>query len=204
MPKPGSMFTRQVLAICGAVLVALLSGWTAGYAVAQVVQQDSTALQEFNTRVQTYVNLHKRIAASLPPIPQSSDPAVILKRQQDFASSMRAARANAAKGDVFIPGVRPVFLKIIKEELSGPSAAQARNLILGEGNPKSAESPATVVLKVNEPYPSTAPLSTVPPLLLLRLPKVPEQLDYRFVGRTLILRDTKANVIVDLLPEAVP
>ena len=198
------MFTRQVLAICGTVLVALLSGWTAGYAVAQVVQQDSTALQEFNTRVQTYVNLHKRIAASLPPIPQSSDPAVILKRQQDFASSMRAARANAAKGDVFIPGVRPVFLKIIKEELSGPSAAQARNLILGEGNPKSAESPATVVLKVNEPYPSTAPLSTVPPLLLLRLPKVPEQLDYRFVGRTLILRDTKANVIVDLLPEAVP
>jgi hypothetical protein len=47
-------------------------------------------------------------------------------------------------------------------------------------------------------------LATVPPLLLLRLPKLPEGLEYRFMGRDLILHDTTANIIVDFLRAAAP
>jgi hypothetical protein len=44
----------------------------------------------------------------------------------------------------------------------------------------------------------------VPSALLLKLPPLPEVVRYRFVGRTLILRDTEANVILDFLPDVVP
>jgi hypothetical protein len=57
---------------------------------------------------------------------------------------------------------------------------------------------------INGQYIPAAPLSTVPPTVLLQLPPLPEELEYRFVGRTLILRDSIANLIVDFIPNAVP
>jgi hypothetical protein len=44
----------------------------------------------------------------------------------------------------------------------------------------------------------------VPPLILERLQQLPDGVEYRFMGRDLILRDTKANLIVDLLSGAMP
>jgi hypothetical protein len=60
-----------------------------------------------------------------------------------------------------------------------------------------------VPLKVNAPYSEGAPLSTVPPNVLAALPQLPEALEYRVVGKHLILRDVKANIIVDFIPNAV-
>ena len=53
-------------------------------------------------------------------------------------------------------------------------------------------------------YPDGTPLSAVPPGLLRKLPVLPPELDYRFVGRDLILRDVDANIIVDYVLEAAP
>jgi hypothetical protein len=58
--------------------------------------------------------------------------------------------------------------------------------------------------RVNLAYPEKAALATVPPLILNRLPPLPEGIEFRFMGRDLILRDTTANLIVDLIHEAVP
>ena len=58
-------------------------------------------------------------------------------------------------------------------------------------------------LKVNDIYPSTVPLITFPPSLLQSLPPLPEGLEYRFYGRHLILRDVKANIVVDILRNVV-
>jgi hypothetical protein len=58
------------------------------------------------------------------------------------------------------------------------------------------------VLRVNAEYPVDAPLSTMPPTLLQRLPLLPEELEYRFVGPDLILRDKNANIIVDYMRDA--
>jgi hypothetical protein len=57
---------------------------------------------------------------------------------------------------------------------------------------------------INTDYPTALPLATVPPGLLLKLPTLPMDLEYRFLGRHLILRDIKANLIVDFIPDAVP
>jgi hypothetical protein len=113
------------------------------------------------------------------------------------------------RGEIFISSVRPVFLKILKRELSGAQGAKARSMILGEGNPKAADdegegSGVVPELKVNATYPSSAPVSTVPPSVLMALPQLPKEVEYRFIGRDLILRDTRANVIVDFIKNAVP
>ena len=42
------------------------------------------------------------------------------------------------------------------------------------------------------------------PTLLNRLPVLPKELTYRIIGRTLVLQDTKTNLIVDFIPKALP
>jgi hypothetical protein len=57
---------------------------------------------------------------------------------------------------------------------------------------------------VNAAYPKDQPVQSMPPSLLKELPQLPRELEYRVVGRTLILRDTEANLIVDYVKEALP
>jgi hypothetical protein len=61
-----------------------------------------------------------------------------------------------------------------------------------------------IQLKVNRSYPVEVPLQTTPPSLLQNLPKLPPELEYRVVGKALVLRDVNANLIVDFLPNALP
>jgi hypothetical protein len=65
--------------------------------------------------------------------------------------------------------------------------------------------PIAVELKVNTTYPSDSnvPLSTMPPNLLAVLPQLPMDVEYRVVGRHLILRDVDANIIVDFIYNAI-
>jgi polyphosphate kinase len=53
----------------------------------------------------------------------------------------------------------------------------------------------------------TIPWSAAPvmwPSMLAMLPELPRELEYRFLGRHLILIDVLANVVVDVLHEALP
>ena len=56
---------------------------------------------------------------------------------------------------------------------------------------------------VNQTYPSNWPLQTFPATLLAELPKLPPELEYRFVSDGLILRDTKANIVVDFILDVI-
>jgi len=145
--------------------------------------------------------LHKRVAKDVPPLKRTDDPAQINSREEALASAIRQARSQAKAGDIFFPEARELFFKMIRQESKGPQGVRVRAAIK-EGNPKSEGSP--VRLGANAVYPDGAPLSLVPPALLLQLPQLPKELDYRFVGRHLILRDTKANIIVDYILDAVP
>jgi hypothetical protein len=68
---------------------------------------------------------------------------------------------------------------------------------------EDAPAPKSVTLKVNARYPDSQPLPTMPPNILASLPRLPEQLEYRIIGRNLILRDVPANLIVDFIPNAI-
>jgi hypothetical protein len=161
-------------------------------------------IKDFKDRVERYWEIHKKAEAAAPAIDKKKeDPSAILEHEKALYAGIRAVRANAAEGDIFSPPVQKTFVAVINQELSSGKGKQAREIILGEGNPKNPESPAKINLVVNGKYPSHAPLSTVPPSVLLTLAKLPEGLEYRFVGRHLILYDSKANLIVDILRNAI-
>src|SRR5207248_4892695 len=69
---------------------------------------------------------------------------------------------------------------------------------------RHAEPVKTLNLQVNDSYPQGVPLQSTPPSLLLDLPKLPSELEYRIVGRDLVLRDVKANLIVDFINNVIP
>jgi hypothetical protein len=167
------------------------------------VKEFQKDVKEFQQKVQAYLSIQKKALGQVPSIPkETKDTALIVKHQEQVAAAIRALRPNAMPGEIFAPWLRDTISGAIKQEVSGKAGADAKATIVGEGNPKSQKSPVDVKLTINGGYPEKAPLSSVPPSVLMALPALPEGVDYRFVGHTLILRDAKANIIVDILPNA--
>jgi hypothetical protein len=160
---------------------------------------------EFQRRLANYVEIQKKAMITVPPLPKEgvTDVSLIEAREQHFADTVRGLRPNAKRGDLFTQGVTGMFASTIRAQVDGPGGDAVMETILGEGNPESPESPADVPLAVNGAYPSGAPLSTMPPSLLFALPTLPKGLEYRFVGHNLILLDSQAMLIVDIMPDAV-
>ena len=158
---------------------------------------ESAAVTDFLKHCQAYVSLHKKIDGGLPKVPKEATPEQIDVGQQALSTGIVSARAGAKPGDVFTPAggeyVREALLKVFK----GPDGKQLRASILDE-NPVGAS------VSINGPYPDSIPLSTMPPQILNALPKLPEELEYRFIGERLILFDHHAHLIVDYVDRALP
>jgi hypothetical protein len=161
------------------------------------------ALAEFTRQVNAYVTVHRAAQATTPALKAGAGAAEIAAREKALAQAIRAKRARARQGDVFTPAVRPVVVAIIRGYLGSPEAAPAKEKVETE-NPRVETPGAPVNIKVNAPYEADASLSTVPAPLLLKLPQLPEEVEFRFVGKHLVLRDTQANIIVDYVLGVVP
>ena len=170
-----------------------------------ILATSDPAFKSFEERLDAYVKLRKAATEKVPPLEKKTTPAEIQRRELLLAEAIRKARSNAKAGDILTPEMRPLLENILRSTMAGSQGKKVRASIK-EGNPKNERAPGEVepVLAVNAIYPKNAPLSTVPPSLLLKLPKLPKDVEYRFVGRTLILRDREANLIVDYMKEAVP
>jgi hypothetical protein len=90
----------------------------------------------------------------------------------------------------------PLILEIIRADWKKRAAVDRAAIM--------AEMPKPFVPTINMRYPVGQPLVTFPPNLLKQLHQLPEDLEYRFVGRDLILRDVKSNTIVDVIRHAIP
>jgi hypothetical protein len=165
--------------------------------------QVSPAFRPFQDAVKRYLETRETQKDKLPKLADRAEPEQIAAHKISLREGIRGARARARQGDVFVEPVRPFFVKAILAEMTGPGAATAKQTVM-HSNPKSPGVPGDVKVAVNAVYPSTAPLATLPPTLLLRLPTLPEELEYRFVGRHLVLRDVDAAMIVDYIPNALP
>jgi hypothetical protein len=179
----------------------------AGFAEAPA-NPTAVALKDFADRVKAYVDLRKKLKAELPPLPEKAEATQIDAHRKALAQKIQAERRGAKRKDIFTADVRDVLLPIIREEFRGPDGGKSRETIQ-EGNPAVEGTADTgprarVKLVVNAPYPEGAPFSSVPPSLLAKLPNLPEGLEYRFVGRDLILLDTEAQLVVDFIGKAVP
>lgn len=162
------------------------------------INQNSLIIQDFDKRVDDYVNLRKRVQAGLPTPKSGSSAANIKQYQQSLAQNIRAKRSQAKTGDVFTPPASQLFRKLIATPLQSNQGSKIQASL------RHAEPVHGLTLEVNQEYPQTWALQSTPPTLLLDLPKLPAELEYRIVGRELILLDTAANLVIDLLPDALP
>jgi hypothetical protein len=168
-------------------------------------KKDTPETKEFQSRVDNYLKLRKGAVASVPKLKDKAEPEEIEAHRKAELQAIRNARTNAKQGDLFTPEMEQSIKQVIRSEIKGPAGRAVQQTSKG-GNPvRDREVPETpVTLKVNAAYPEKAPLSTVPPTLLLRLPTLPKELDFRFVGHNLILRDVGAGMIVDYILNAMP
>ena len=161
------------------------------------VNPDARALVSLQNRIKEYLKLHDKLEATLPSLPKEASPEQIDVHQRALEKLVQEARKNAKPHDVFTPESRRVILKLMKQVFGGPDGRQLRDSIMDEN-------PANLRITVNERYPDAVPLSTVPPQVLAGLPKLPDELEFRFIGRSLILLDVHAHVIVDFIQNAIP
>ena len=202
--------SRRVLALLSCIIVVNCSPGTttsaeqANQPKAQAttgktpVNADAQVLGDFKKRIDGYMHLHNKLAKDSPPLKETKDPAKIKASQDTLAAKIRTARADAKQGEIFTPEIRQLLRRLMYPETKGADGRANKAAMKEEaGELKS------VVLKVNARYPDDAPLMTVAPDILAALPKLPEDLEYRFVSKNMILLDTHANLIVDFIPNAI-
>jgi len=162
-------------------------------AEARRTEAEAAALVDFQKGIAQYQRLHDDLLSRLA-------------RQDDvtgqaLAEAIQKSRSGVKRGQILLPRVQPLFRRLIAEQLTGPDTLAARHA-LAEGNP--GEDSVPVEVRVNGTYPPGASRSTIPISLLAVLPVLPECLHYRFVGRSLLIVDSTAQVILDYFPAATP
>jgi hypothetical protein len=162
------------------------------------VNQDSLIVGDFEAGVKEYLKLRKNAEAGLPALKRTDSPHTINEHRRLLALRIQAAQHEAKQGDIFSPDVTRLFKRLISQayQASGPAKVGA--------SLRHDEPVHEVRAHVNASYPEGIPLQTTPPSILLNLPQLPPELDYRIVGQDLVLRDTGANIIVDYIPGAIP
>jgi len=161
------------------------------------VNQDAQILAALDKRLKDYAAFHEKLHSTLPPLSNDATPADIDKNQRALGALVQKARRNADRGDIFGPTARAMIRRILARALTGPDGAKLRASIMDEN-------PGPLKIRVNSRYPDAAPRSSVPPQILQLLPKLPEDLDYRFIGDRLLLVDLHAHIVVDFIESALP
>ena len=176
-----------------AALVLILALPPAYVSQQKPVNADAQVLLDFKERVDKYVELRKKADDSAPPMKKTDDAAELRLAQQGLAERIGAARNPAKQGDIFTPEITARFRKLLRPEAKDPGTKAAIK----------DDNPGNIPFKVNGPYPSKEALSTMPPNVLASLPPLPKDIEYRFVSKHLILRDVRANLIIDYIPNAI-
>lgn len=179
---------------------ALLSGTTAQIQQkenSQLSAADKQAVAGFEDRVKNYLKLRTQVKDKLPKLSKDSTPEQIESYRKSFEEGMRIARVGARHGDVFNTTGAEYIRRTLKTEFDRKDKAELRKIVFEAEN-------KDVPLRVNYPYPESKEFTEMPPTLLLKLPQLPKEVKYRFVGRNLMLVDRDNNVIIDYMVNALP
>jgi hypothetical protein len=157
---------------------------------------DPAALKDFQVRLDGYLRLRETLAKRLKPLSPTASAADLAARQESLAAAIREARARARPGDLITPPVAQYIRRLVTADLK-----------LRRSDEKAGEFeevPAGVPPVINKTYPAGAALATVPPLLLNVMPKLPDNLQYRFYDRHIVLLDGDTEIIADYILNALP
>jgi hypothetical protein len=177
-----------------ATLLLALTGTTPlwGKAAADI-PSEHRVLARFERAAERYADLHRQIASGIPAL-AAADPEQIDDAIDQLATAIRTERARARIGAIFDPDVALLIRMRLYDALA---LTHPRRL------PGTLDMGMFAALNVNERFPWDVP-NAMWPWALEALPRLPAELEYRFVGYDLVLIDRDADLIVDVLPAALP
>ena len=161
-----------------------------------VANPDALIQQDFEKRIEAYITLRTNAVKGIGPLKPTANPAEIKAGQEALAERIATARSDAKPGEIFTAEIRHRFRELLTPHLKGEDGRDAKAIV-------KDDAPPAVPFKVNAAYPEGKPLPTVPAKLLVNLPPLPKQVEYRIIDKHLILRDTEANLIVDYMLNAI-
>ena len=167
-------------------------------ALAAPHDEQPASLQQFKTSIHQYVQLHRQIEEQLPPLGPQSDAQDIIESSNAMATALQIARAGAHEGDLFTQEVGVLLRARVTDALIARGFLP-EEMVAATLDEVDEDAPRPIV---NGRFPwrrGAAMWSSV----LAVLPPLPQELQYRFVGRDLVLVDTHADLVVDILRNAV-
>ena len=160
---------------------------------------EAHALSEFHDRVERYQAVHRAVEESVWHADEFDDLEEIFDAMEAMRSGIRAARSDARRGDIFTDPIAGLIRRRLMDTLV---ACRYRiEDVLAFINEERL--PGAAKPQINEPFPWELG-SAMWPTLLAGLPPLPEDLQYRFADRDLVLVDIHADIVVDILRRALP
>jgi hypothetical protein len=147
---------------------------------------------DFCGRIAAYVTLRGELQEGLPGLQITDDVAAIRHAVRALATKIRSTDDRPSEGGIFTPRISDQLRTRLHRVVTSDTCAT-----ILEDNPGRLSHP------VSEDYPEGTPLSTMPVMVLAILPGLPPDMSYRFAGSDLILLDTRANIVVDRIVDAV-
>lgn len=158
---------------------------------------EKQAVAGFEARVADYTALLHKLEATIPALPDKATPEEIDGHQQAMSALIRTARKDAKQGEFFTPGMQALIKRALGATLTGADDKTTKLAVM-------EDNPGLLDVSVNDRYPDGAPVSSMPIELLETLPKLPEGLEYRFLGKHLVLVCGAADMVLDLTPNVLP
>ena len=152
---------------------------------------DTETLAVFAKRTQDYAALRARLEKGLPPLVVTTNADEIESFERRLAHRIRHAR-RSRRYQVFVPNMERQIKHLLKTRATPATIAA----IMDDG-------PGDPDVDINDTYSKQLSLATMPPSILLALPDLPPDMEYRFVGRNLVLLDVRANMVIDEIPGAI-
>ncbi len=190
MHKTVKLFAPAVFVIMGSLSQAWASASQPGTAA------EAAAIKQFDVAIAKYMAVRTKLGSEVRGPVKDSSSSQMTDASDALAGAIQRSRQDARVGTMFSAPVAAIIKVRIADAVRTEQLVSALADIDDEGT--SGPSP-----KVHLRLPVTVQMATMPPALLKVLPPLPKELEYRIVGRYLILRDVDASLILDYIPAAV-
>ena len=189
--------TRHLLApaVLALVVGSLSLPWAASAQTA--TSADATALKQFEAAIAQYMAMRAKLSSEVRGPVKDSSSTQLTDASDALAGGIQRARKEAREGSIFAPPIAAV----IKRRIADAVRDGQLESVLADIDDEGTAGPAP---KVHLRLPVSAQMATMPPALLKVLPPLPKELEYRILGRYLVLRDVDPSLIIDYIPLAVP
>ena len=171
--------------------------WADGLQGPNGAPAEAAAIKQFDDAVAKYMALRRKLRSEVSGPVKNSSSSQVNNASDALARGIERARQDAQVGSIFGAPVTAVIKGRIAD------AVRTENLVAVLADIDD-EGKASVAPKVHLRLPVSAQMATMPPSLLEVLPPLPKELEYRILGRYLVVRDVDASLILDYIPNAVP